>query len=285
MCSPTAHGFGMTNEIEIIAEIGVNHNGNAATAMEMIYTAKTIGVDTVKFQCFHGDRYPDLQFAASEWFRLRDAARSFGLRFLVTPDDWDDVQFLVHGLEVDRIKIGSSNVTNLPLLGKIGQLDIPIILSLGASTAVELADAQRALGPPFGVIPQSFTVMHCVSAYPAPTDQLNLSVILELVDGGFDVGFSDHTLANARASLVALGLGARVFEKHFTLRIDQPGPDHEMSLDPAQMRAYVRDLRDGAAMLGDGYKRIMPCEMENRKEYERFVAKQRVTVDAYSSPV
>ncbi|HVM96590.1 MAG TPA: N-acetylneuraminate synthase family protein, partial [Candidatus Acidoferrales bacterium] len=177
---------------------------------------------------------------------------------------------------VKRIKTSSQDVTNLSFLREIGKLGLPVILSTGACTKREMLDAMVAVNGYGYESPQRpLTVLHCVSAYPAPLDQMNLSVITDLRRSFYGrVGLSDHTQGLV-AALTALGLGARVFEKHLTLDTTQLGPDHAASADPVQMSDYVYRLRQAYTALGDGIKRIMPCEMENRKRYEKFIAPRR----------
>lgn len=254
--------------IEIIAEIGVNHNGNLSDAQSLIYNAKSCGCDTVKFQLFHGDRYPQFQIDAVIMRMLKTVAGNSGIRFLCTPDDIIDARAL-RDMGCERIKVGSSNVTNEALLREIASYGLPVLLSTGACERDELMLAVRLLRD----VP--LTIMHCVSAYPAPVDQMNLSLIAKMrTNFARPIGLSDHTPDDSLAACVALGLGARVFEKHFTLNKQQPGPDHAMSLDVWQMQAYVHDLHAAASMLGDGIKTIMPCEVDNRRDYEQFVLNQ-----------
>jgi N,N'-diacetyllegionaminate synthase len=263
--------------IEIIAEIGVNHNGDYMTAAKLVEMAKSAGCDTVKFQCWNTERvYPPERWAEIKRLELSRAvikdlkslATNYGLRFLCTPDDAEDARFL-KSINVERIKIGSSNVTNLPLLCEVGNYGLPIILSSGACSWEEFRAAISAVW----VAPE-LTLMHCVSAYPARLCELNLTMV-KVYDKRFKriTGFSDHTVGT-EAALVALGLGARVFEKHLTLDRFQPGPDHLSSFTPYQMREYCSVLREAAVGLGDGVKQILPCEADNRREYERFVACQ-----------
>ncbi len=264
------------NDIEIIAEIGVNHNGDFNTAVELVHAAVAAGVTTAKFQLWdtesvypreRWDEMKALELSSRQMVELHDICRQAGIRFLCTPDNIDDAVFLKH-IGVDRLKIGSSNVTNQPLLKNIATLGLPVILSTGACEFAEMSQAVHLLKN----VP--LAIMHCLSAYPAPLAQMNLLVIRDLQKRyRRPIGFSDHTL-DETAALIALGLGARTFEKHLTLDRTQPGPDHKASMDAMQMKWYVSALRDGATALGSGVKQLMPCEVENRKEYDRFVAQQ-----------
>lgn len=265
------------NGLEIIAEVGVNHDGDFEKAVSLLHSARNAGATTVKFQLWNTEHvYPrerwdemkQLELTRDQIRELRDIAILDGLRFLCTPDTYDDAVFLKQ-IGCDRLKVGSSNLTNERLLRALAELGLPIILSTGAS---EWHEVHRAV---YTLRRVPLTIMHCVSSYPAPEDQHNLAVI-RLYHKRFrrPVGFSDHTLANARVALVAMGMGARTFEKHITYDKQADGPDHGASLDLVQFSSYVRDLRVGAATLGTGVKTLMPCEVENRAEYDRFVRQQ-----------
>lgn len=265
------------NDIEIIAEIGVNHNGDIGTALMLMKAAKDAGCDTVKFQLWNSERvYPrerweemkKLELSADDLSRLKGLAEGMQLRFLCTPDDWQDLNALIE-MGVERIKIGSSNITNKPLLYQLAKRGKPVLLSTGACEWGEMAAAIHALQP------AKTTILHCVSAYPAPHDQLNLLVIRQIFRrfGQITVGFSDHT-RTSQAALIAIGLGARIFEKHITLDTHQAGRDHAASCTPSLMASYVDTLRAASKSLGSGIKTLMPCEVENRAEYDRFVKHQ-----------
>ena len=262
------------NEIEIIAEIGINHDGSFTQACRLIDAAKDAGCDTVKFQLWNADRiYPGdadmkrLEIPPIRMVEIKEYAETVGVRFLCTPDDIHDARIL-RGMDVKRIKIGSSNITNLPLLREIASWEIPVILSTGACTGEEVWNASQEF--------RELAYLHCVSCYPAPEECANLLIMRELGRGLSDriqIGLSDHFLSTDIA-LVAIGLGARLFEKHLTLDHLAPGPDHAISLEPGQMEDYVMRLRAAAKALGDGVKIIQKCEVENRKHYDEFVRRQ-----------
>lgn len=264
-------------DIEIIAEVGVNHNGDLRTALDLIGAAALAKANTVKFQLFEArkvypperwDEMESLQLDRNSLAHCAAECRARGVRFLCTPDTWDDARYLALA-GVERIKIGSSNVTNVEMLKQVAGLGLPVILSVGACTFEEM---RRAVMCFHNVVP--LTVMYCVSGYPTPFEQLNLGWIARLCQWHDSVGFSDHTLGS-KAAMMALAMGATVFEKHITQHPWQKGPDHRMSLDPLGFEAYVSDLREAQVALGDGdNKRIMPCEERNRVEYERFVRAQ-----------
>lgn len=257
--------------IEIIAEIGVNHNGDVDTAHDLIAAAKDAGCDTVKFQYFTAvDRYPELQLGLYNLLSLKNIAEKNGLRFLCTPDTLKEAEALRDILKVDRIKIGSSNATNLPMLREIAEWGLPIVLSTGACNKTDVLAAARIVTH-FKSKPA--VIMHCVSAYPAPHDAMNFGVFNDPHIGHYYNGFSDHTDGNC-AAIMAVALGARVIEKHLTLNIHDKGPDHSASIEPHEMRGYVATLRTVDRMMGTGFKCVMPCEELNRKAYEEFVEAQ-----------
>lgn len=274
--------------IEVIAEIGVNHNGDYHTACLLVDAAKSAGCDTAKFQLWDTERvYPRerwdemkrLELSRWEIESLKLYCDDADIEFLCTPDEIEDAHFLKE-IGVKRIKTSSQDICNRLFLREVAILGLPLIVSTGACTQDELMQATWVLE----VRNHNITVLHCVSAYPAPIDQMNLRVIeyLRKFRTDWAVGLSDHTRGNS-AALISLGLGATVFEKHITLDCDQPGPDHAASFDPVQMADYVQRLRDGEKALGDGIKRIMPCEMENRKRYEKFIEPRMTHADSSAS--
>lgn len=273
--------------IEIVAEAGINHNGSIETAFKLVDAAKIAGCDVFKTQLFDTERvYPPerwpemkmLELERDEIVRLKDYTELSGLEFLCTPDEIEDAEFL-KSIGVKRIKTSSQDVTNIKFLQQVSDLGIPMILSTGACSSREM---DRAIFATMGVrYKTDLTVLHCVSCYPAPPEQMNLTVIDRIARSGsilarrgLRVGLSDHT-RGYDAALIALGKGAVMFEKHLTLDTSQAGPDHHASLDPSEMLEYVRTIRRGELMLGDGIKRVMPCEEHNRQRFEEFIAARK----------
>jgi sialic acid synthase SpsE len=262
--------------IEIIGEIGVNHNGNFVTACRLVDAAMDAGCTAVKTQLFDADRvyagWPEhemmrkLQFGGQQMYDLKQYCDQRSVELIVTPDEIEDAVFL-KSIGVKRIKTSSQDVTNLPFLRAVCSLGLPVIFSTGASNWDDVFAGLEVLSE----ISKSLTVMHCVSAYPTPLAEMNLKVIRTLAVFIDCVGLSDHTEGN-EAAMLALALGATVFEKHITLDKNQDGPDHAASATPDEMWEYVQALKRAEAALGDGIKRVMPCEIENRKRYERFIA-------------
>ena len=264
-----------SKEVFVIAEAGVNHNGNLSLAMELIDVAAKVGCNAVKFQVWNSDHvYPaervgiiehagmrSLELRRSELKLLKAHCETRGIIFFATPDELDDAKFLA-SIGVPLMKTSSHDVTNLELLRGIRELGIPTIMSTGACTASERDAAIVALEP--------CAVLHCISAYPAPLDQMCLGLIGDLVARGWPIGLSDHTIGIA-AACASLALGARIFEKHLTFNRNLPGPDHKASATPKEIGEYVRTLRALAIGMGDGVKRIMPCEAAARAKFKGWL--------------
>ena len=260
----------------IIAEAGVNHNGNLEMALRLVDSAAEAGADVVKFQTFKAEKVvspvaPKAEYQVQttgnaesqlemvkklelppEAFQLiarRCVER--GITFLSSPFDYDSVD-LLEELGVVAYKTGSGELTNLPFLSYIAAKGKPIILSTGMANLDEVAvavDAVKAAGN------RDLVILHCVSNYPAAASSVNLRAMKTLEEEfGVPVGYSDHTEGIA-VPIAAASLGACVIEKHFTLDCNLPGPDHRASLEPSQLAAMVRAVRTVEAALGDGVKR------------------------------
>jgi len=264
----------------IVAEAGVNHDGEVDEAHALIDVAADAGADVVKFQTFEPDslvsataRTAPYQAAASvttqlellgryvlprsAWAELQDHARQRGLGFMSTAFDHDSVD-LICDLGVEALKLGSGELTNRSLLEDVASRGLPVICSTGMASADEVADAVEWLAAA-----PDLALMHCVSSYPAPADQANLLAIPAMAEEfGVPVGWSDHTVGHLTAT-VAVALGARLLEKHVTRDVTRAGPDHAASADPSAFRSYVELARLASDALGDGEKRAAPAEREN----------------------
>jgi N,N'-diacetyllegionaminate synthase len=269
----------------VIAEVGVNHNGNAALAQSMIDIARDAGAHIVKFQAFRAEkeisRYAAkaqyqidntgagenqldlckaLELDAPTLKALKDYCAQVGMPFLCTAFDFDSVDVLADILKVASIKIGSAEITNIPLLEYIGSKRLGTILSTGASTLAEVGRAVQALrnaGCP------DLVLLHCVTSYPAPVAQANLRAMHTLrQEFNLPTGFSDHT-AGIEAAIAASALGACAVEKHFTTDRNLAGPDHRASVEPGELAALVRGVAAANAALGSGIKQPAPCELAN----------------------
>lgn len=279
--------------VYVIAEAGVNHNGDARTAREMIAAASDAGADAVKFQTFTPDEIVTEHAAQADYQRdntgiaesqadmlkrltlshedfraLKQYADFLGIEFLSTPFSIPDADFL-HELGVSALKVSSGDLTNLPFLEHIARYGKPILLSTGMATMPEIREAfdtLRTCGA------REIVVLQCTSEYPAPLSHINLRV-LDVFKAEFDapVGFSDHTLG-IEASLYATQRGAAVIEKHFTLDTRMPGPDHAASLEPDELRKMIIEIRARKAITVP--EEALGSSEKQPSEEERRVAKQ-----------
>lgn len=277
--------FSKQDQTIIIAEVGVNHNGDPKLAKRMVDAAIKAEVDIIKFQAFKSEKEIS-KFAAKAPYQqetttadgnqlemckalelsgpalkeLKDYCVSRGAAFLCAAFDFDSVDLLVDELKVHSMKIASSEVTNLPFLEYIGSRKVSIVLSTGASTLSEVGEAVGTLkraGCP------ELILLHCVSSYPTPHDQVNLRAMATMRAAfGVPVGFSDHT-TGISVPVAAAALGACAVEKHFTLDCNMEGPDHRASIEPDELAAMVQGVRSANAALGSPLKRPAPCELPN----------------------
>lgn len=261
----------------IIAEAGINHNGDAALAAQLVDAAAEAGADAIKFQThfpahemlrdgatasYVGESLFDLltrtAISREDHVTLRDRAARKGIQFLSTPFSREAADFL-ETIGVEAFKTGSGELTNLPLQEHIARKGKPMIVSTGMSTPEEIdrtVQAIRAIGTPFAL-------MHCTSTYPTPYEHVQLDVIPALRQTyGVPVGFSDHTLGSFMA-FGAVGVGANLFEKHFTVSRSLPGPDQQGSMEPAELADVVRGIRAIEQARG-ATKQIQPGESDVR---------------------
>lgn len=279
----------------VIAEAGVNHNGDPDLARQLIDAAADSGADAVKFQTFEAgslataDAEPaayqrtsaagvsqlgmlrGLELPRSAWPDLAAHAGRREIIFLSTPFDEPSVDLLA-GLGLPAVKIGSGDLTNALLLRAVGRLGLAVILSTGMGT---LEDVEAALHELNTAGAESVALLHCASIYPAALADVNLRAIDTLRDRfGVAVGFSDHTVG-LLASVLAVGRGAVIIEKHLTLDRTMPGPDHAASLEPAEFAGLVVQVRDAWSALGDGAKRPRPAELEIMRVARRSLVTRR----------
>ena len=277
----------VTNQVFIIAEAGVNHNGDLDLAKGLIDAAAQAGADLVKFQTFSADRLATAVAAKADYqtqttgsaetqhamlrrleltrdmhLALIDHCRQRGIGFLSTAFDIQSLDLLAE-LGLDRFKIPSGEITNLPYLRHVGAFGKPLILSTGMATLGEIEaalDILEAAGTPRVRI----TVLHCNTEYPTPMQDVNLRAMVTLRKAfQVAVGYSDHT-PGIEVPIAAVALGATVIEKHLTLDRTLPGPDHQASLEPDEFAAMVRAIRNIEQALGDGRKRPSPSEAKNK---------------------
>ena len=269
----------------IIAEAGVNHNGNFELAKKLVDKAVEAGADIVKFQTCKAEnvisRYADkaeyqkvttgeadtqldmvrkLMLTYEEYGKLKEYCDEKGIGFLSTAFDLPSVDYL-HSIGMKLWKIPSGEITNLPLLIKIAELHEPIIMSTGMSELKEVGEAVKVLKE-HGA--GEITLLHCTTEYPAPYADVNLKA-METMKEAFDlpVGYSDHT-KGIEIPTAAVALGACVIEKHFTLDRNLEGPDHKASVEPQELKAMVEAIRHTEVAIGDGVKRVSASELKNQ---------------------
>ncbi|WP_086225035.1 N-acetylneuraminate synthase [Campylobacter devanensis] len=272
-------------KVYIIAEAGVNHNGDLNTAKKLIDEAKKAGADAVKFQTFKAENLASktalkaayqkqttdskqsqyemlkaLELSIKSHNKLIEHTKNIGIEFLSTPFDIDSANLLFE-LGLSKFKIPSGELTNLPLLRTIAKFKKPIILSTGMATMAEIWDAFNILTT--NVALEDITILHANTEYPTPFCDVNLKAMVSIgAEFGVKFGYSDHTLGIA-VPIAAVALGASVIEKHFTLDKTQPGPDHKASLEPNELAQMVAGIRAIELALGDGIKSPSPSEIKN----------------------
>jgi len=282
------------NKVFIIAEAGINHNGSVINAEKMIDAASEAGADAIKFQTFKAhnviskyapkaeyqkrttdikesqlDMAKKLELAEDEFKQLYNYCKTKKIMFLSTPFDSESIDFLV-SLELDTLKIPSGEITNLPYLRKIGSVRKKIIMSTGMADLEEIDYALKVLTEA-GTDKENITILHCNTEYPTPIEDVNLLAMLTIKDKfNVKVGYSDHT-TGIDVSLAAAALGASLIEKHFTLDKEMEGPDHKASLNPAELKAMVKAIRNIEKVLGDGVKKPSLSELKNRAIARRSI--------------
>ncbi len=281
----------------VVAEVGINHNGELARALEMIHVAAEVGCDAVKFQTFRAaefvndrtqlftyrsqgrevtesmlEMFERYELPASAWQAIRAECDVAGITFFSTPQNPSDLKLLLE-LGVPCVKVGSDDFTNLPLLAEYARTGLPLILSSGMS---DLADVHQALECVGALDGYPTVLLVCTSQYPTAARDANLARIttLRAAFPAIPIGFSDHTRGPLAAGL-AVGLGAALLEKHFTLSHDLPGPDHWFSEDAQGLAQWVRSIREAAELLGSPLVRPTATERRDRLEYQRRLVAAR----------
>lgn len=291
----------------IIAEAGVNHNGDLKTAFRMIEIAKKSGSDIVKFQTFIPENLvtknapkakyqlasnidesqiemlKQLQMDESMHVELINYCKVIGIEFLSTAFDSESID-LLRNLGQTLFKIPSGEITNLPYLCHVAKVANEIILSTGASTLKEIENALEILYK-YGQTKDSVTVLHCTTAYPAPMLDVNLKAIQQIAQKfEIKVGYSDHTLG-IEVPIAAIAFGATTVEKHFTLDRTMSGPDHKASLEPEELEKMVVSIRNIEKAIGNGIKIPMQSEIENIEIIRKsIVTKKSISIgDTFTS--
>lgn len=274
----------------IIAEAGINHNGDIDAAKKLITLASLAGADAVKFQSFdtallmpHNepkmpyqirneneienqfDMIRRTELDRNDHIKLINHCRSQNIEFISTPYDIKNAEMLI-GLGVRILKIASTDVNNIPFLRRLKSLKIPLIISTGLTPMDEL---KKIMGVFVSDKDSQIALLHCVSDYPAPIGELNLNCI-KTMENQFEcpVGFSDHTVS-VDVGAYAVCAGAGILEKHFTLDKMAEGPDHAASLTPDELKIYINKVREAEKALGDSEKRIAPCEKMIKPSMQR----------------
>ena len=270
----------MTNHTYIIAEAGVNHNGDINLAYKLIDKAKEAGVDAVKFQTYISendtvkycekaeyqktndsannqfDLIKKLELSFEDFIKLKNYCNKVGITFLSTPFDLDSLTFL-NSFNMQYIKIASSEITNYPLLKAVNKLNTNIILSTGMANIEEIKAALNVLKD------CKVGLLHCTTEYPCPYNNVNMNAMITLKEKfGLEVGYSDHT-QGIEVPIMAVAMGAKIIEKHFTLDKNMEGPDHKASLEPDELKAMVMAIRNVEKAFGNGVKEPQEAEKKN----------------------
>lgn len=270
----------------IIAEAGVNHNGNIEMALQLIEKAAEAGVDYVKFQTFKSEKLvsrhatkaeyqkantdgedsqlkmlQQLELSHNDHLLLIEHCKKCGIKFLSTAFDLESIDFL-SSLNLDLWKIPSGEITNLPYLRRIAQKGGKVIMSTGMCS-VEDIEAALSVLTNNGTALKDITLLHCNTEYPTPWSDVNLRAMHDIASRfNTQVGYSDHT-CGIEVPIAAVALGATVIEKHFTLDNNLPGPDHKASLEPHQLKTMVESIRHIEEALGNGVKEVSNSERKN----------------------
>lgn len=284
----------------IIAEAGVNHNGDEQNALKMVDVAKQCGADAIKFQTFktenvifpgvakaeyqrretgEGDQFSmikRLEMSRETHIKVAAHCQAVGIEFMSTPFDYESVDFLL-GLGMKTMKVASGEITNLPFLTYLASKNLPLIVSTGMANmdeiklAVETIAASRDANGFTEPLADVLTILHCTSNYPAACKDVNLRAMTSIAEQmQLPVGYSDHTLGVA-VSTAAVARGACVIEKHFTLDKNMEGPDHSASLTPAELAQMVGQIRDVELALGSDIKQPTESELPVRSLVRRSV--------------
>ena len=273
-------------KIFIIAEAGVNHNGDLKNALKLVREAKKAGASAIKFQTFIAKKsiskfakkakyqiistgskknqlelIENLELSESDHFRILEECKKNNIEFISTPFDKESINLLIK-MKVTKIKVASSELNNLPFLKKIAKTKKNIIVSTGMGTLDEIKTALNVFKKN-GLNKDKISVLHCNTAYPTPFENANLRAIQTIKNRlKVKTGYSDHT-PGIEAPIAAVVLGAEIIEKHFTLDKNLPGPDHKSSIEPIELKQMVKSIRNIEKALGDGIKKPSKSEKKN----------------------
>jgi sialic acid synthase SpsE len=281
----------------LVAEIGINHNGDVNLAKEMIDAAKKCGVDAVKFQVFKAEEFVSddactytyrsqgkeitepmiemfrrYEFTRGDWIEIFGYCQQKNIDFFVTPQNPSDLDLILYISDLPAIKVGADDLTNLELLEYYASKNIPIIISAGMAYISEIEDAVRVIQNAGN---KDLIILHCISSYPTKAEEVNLRK-MSTIRQAFDVivGFSDHTIGPI-AAVGAVVMGANLIEKHFTLDKNLPGPDHWFSADTNELHELVRQIRYVEKIMGSSVVKPTANEIEMRKLARRSIVASR----------
>ena len=266
----------------VIAEGGLNHNGDINIAKKLIDSAKECGANAIKFQTYktenfvretnqYFDVFKNAELNFEQFEELKNYSKNIGLTFFSTPFDIESAEFL-NQLEIPCFKIASSDLTNLPLITKIAKMQKPMIISSGLSTMNEINDAVNCC---LFEGNNQIALLHCVANYPAQPNEVNMNVINTLKKTfDFPVGYSDNG-ESSLVDIVAVSMGANIIEKHFTLDKKMSGPDHGFSIDPNGLKSLISQIHEIDQMKGDGIKIPQFSEIKNRLTIRKSITAKR----------
>ena len=281
-------------KVYIIAEAGVNHNGKYSLAKKLVLNAKKAGADAIKFQSFvadtlatknspmakyqkkylkvqisHYQMLKKLELKKSEFRKLSKFAKKLNIDFISTPFDVESAKFL-HSLKIKFFKTASPDLSDFFLHKYLSNTNKKVIISTGMSNIPEIKKCLKYYKK------KNVILIHCVSSYPAPDESLNLKCLNLLKELSSEIGYSDHSINDA-ASIIAVSLGAKVIEKHFTLNNKMKGPDHFFSLNPNRLKNFILKIRNTEKMLGNEKKQCQNVEKEVKKiSVKSIVAKKNL---------
>lgn len=291
----------------VIAEAGVNHNGDIKLAEKLIKVASESGADAIKFQAWKAENLvtynaplaiyqkentsgfsnqyemlKELELNENDHMYLKSKSEEMNIEYLSSAFDLEGLEML-NRLGMGKLKIPSGEITNLPFLKKAGSINWEIILSTGMSDLNEIKDALYWLQA-CGKQRKDISILQCTTQYPAPFDSINLSA-MKTISNTFNtkIGYSDHT-NGITAAIAAVAMGAQIIEKHITLDRDLPGPDQKASLEPNELKIMVESIRNTEVAIGNGLKIPNECEISNKDIARKsIVAKKEIKKNQYFS--
>ena len=270
--------IGENSPVFIVAEAGINHNGVLKIGKKLVDKASNCGADAIKFQTFKAEDltstksnyfkiFKKLELGNDELAELNDYTKSQGIMFFSTPFSFDAVNLLTR-LKVPVFKIASGDLTNIPLIQYVAKKKKPIIISTGMAEIGEVKDAVNSIR---NVGNKKIMILHSVSSYPTPPHEANLKAMHQITKKfKFPVGYSDNG-NNMAVPVIAVAIGAKIIEKHFTIDKKLPGPDHKASANPQQFKELIKNIRFVEELFGDGVKRCQKSEIQNKINARRNI--------------